>query len=125
MSDSKNGQNNNGKEKEIDRLLKLIEAIARVDTKVSAFSEEAKILRDLLADQYKTDITNIKEKLESIDNSFLDFEKRRSELIQTIANLQTSFDKWKIYWSIIAFIGAPAVTTLIIYLIEHFVLHVW
>jgi hypothetical protein len=125
MSDSKNGKTNNGKEKEIDRLLKLIDAIARIDTKVSAFSEEAKILRELLADQYKIDITDIRERLDSIDGSIFDAEKRRNELIQTVADLQKSFDKWKIYWSIIAFIGAPIVTTVVIWSIEHFILHQW
>jgi len=114
MSDSKNGQNNNGKEKEIDRLLKLIDSIARVDTKLTVF-----------ADQYKIDLVDIKEKINIVTDNILDIEKRRNEIIKTASDLQESFNKWKIYFSLISFIGAPAVTTLIIYLIEHFVLHVW
>jgi len=114
MSDNKNGKTDNGKEKEIDRLLKLIDSIARVDTKLTAF-----------ADQYKIDLIDIKEKINTVTDNILDVEKRRNEIIKTTSDLQESFNKWKIYFSLISFAGAPAITTLIIYLIEHFVLKVW
>lgn len=114
MSDSKNGKTDNGKEKEIDRLLKLIDSIARVDTKLTG-----------LNDQYKIDLADIKEKINTICNNILDVEKRRNEIIKTTSNLQESFNKWKIYFSLISFVGAPAITTLVIYIIEHFVLCVW
>lgn len=114
MSDNQNGKNGKTKNGEIDRLLKLIDSIARVDTKLTA-----------LDNQYKIDIANIKEEIDTIRKDILDAEKRKNETIQMVVDLQKSFDKWKIYWSIIAFIGAPTVTTIIIWSIEHFLLHQW
>jgi chromosome segregation ATPase len=115
MSNGENGKNG----KEIDRLLKLIDAIARVDEKLDALNE-----------QYKIDCNNTKERINSIAAQLNDLEKRRSDLIHQvddnanqIVKMQEGISRWKIYWGAIAFVVSPTLTTLIIYLFEHFILH--
>lgn len=107
MSNGENGKN--GKEKEIDRLLRLIDSVARIDTKVTSIDE-----------QTKEQIGDIKQRITEICNQLLDLEKRRSDLVQQVERNEASIIKmregiarWKIYWSAIAFIVVPLFTYLI------------
>lgn len=140
MSNGKNGKN--GSEKEIDRLLEIVRALARVDTKVTAVddkleSEITDIKKELEAcssrlacieaegaKTIQTQIADIKKRIDKVCDDILDSEKRRVDLIKMVADLQKSFDRWKMYYSAIIGIGAPAITALIIYLIEHFIVHI-
>jgi septal ring factor EnvC (AmiA/AmiB activator) len=109
MSDGKNGKN--GSEKEIDRLLEIVRALARVDTKVTGLddkleSEIADIKRELEAcssrlacieaegaKTIQTQIADIKKRIDKVCDDILDAEKRRSELIGIVSGLQNSFNK--------------------------------
>lgn len=112
MSNSENGKN--GKEKEIDRLLKLIDSLARIDEKLDALHE-----------QYNIDCTNNKERMDTLQGQVNDLEKRRSDLVQQVEDTKNKINKleegiarWKIYWAAIAFIASPAITTIIILIID-------
>jgi predicted nucleic acid-binding Zn-ribbon protein len=112
MQNSENGKN--GKEKEIDRLLQIIDSVARVDTKL-----------DDLDAQYRIDIKEIKQLIETIDKRIDDLEKRRSDLVQQvcqnaneISELKEYIARWKLYWSAISFIAVPLFTYLIVKLMN-------
>jgi chromosome segregation ATPase len=114
MSNSQNGKN--GKEKEIDRLLKLIDSIGRIDEKLDALHE-----------QYNIDCADNKERMNTLQAQVNDLEKRRSDLVQQVEDTKNKINKleegiarWKIYWAAIAFIASPILTTVIIFLITHF-----
>lgn len=141
MSDGKNGKN--GSEKEIDRLLEIVRALARVDIKVTAVddkleSEIEDIKRELEAcssrlacieaegaKTIQTQIADIKKRIDKVCDDILDAEKRRSDLIGIVSGLQNSFNKlqvslkrWKTYWAIIALIISPLVSYLVVKLLN-------
>lgn len=101
---------NNGGNKEIDRIAKLIEQITRVDTKLGT-----------LLEQYRIDINDLKEECEHITTRIDDLEKRRSELVHEVegtkvdeAKLKAEFDKWKMIWGAVALIVSPILTAILI-----------
>lgn len=143
MSDSKNGKN--GSEKEIDRLLSIVQALARVDTKVSVLDEQLKSDITELKEEIKVcserlacietsgarplqiRIEDLSKKLDDACNRLIALENLRAEIIKStgdnalaIVKLQSQYDKTKWIWAAIAGIGTPAITTLIVLLVEYF-----
>jgi len=133
MSNGENGKT--AKNGEIDRLLKLIDSVARIDTKIAILVEQQKTdvdriksLTDELerrtgelekygAQTIRDQIKDIKDDLGICSQDIMDAERRRNEVIKQIADLQKEFDRWKIYFGLIAFIGSPAITTFIIWIV--------
>jgi chromosome segregation ATPase len=141
MSDSKNRKN--GSEKEIDRLLEIVRALARVDTKVTVLDDELKSEIDEIKTELKelstrlscveiegakpiqVQLTDIKSRIDKVCDDILDAEKRRNQLIEVVSGLQNSFNKlqtsfkrWKTYWAIIALIVSPLVSYLVVKLLN-------
>jgi hypothetical protein len=95
---SENGKSGN---KEIDRLISLIEKVTRLDTKLGEFCR-----------QYLLDLADIKK----LTN---DNDKRIEELEKKCIMLKASFDKWKMVWGAVAIIVVPILTTIVV-LVIHF-----
>lgn len=143
MSDSKNGKN--GSEKEIDRLLSIVQALARVDTKVSVLDEQlksdiAELKQEITAcserlacvetsgtKPMQVRLENLSKKLDDACNRLISLENLRVEITKAIGDnalaivkLQSQYDKTKWIWAAIAGIGTPAITALIVLLVEYF-----
>lgn len=143
MSNGENGKNGKASQTELDRLLKLIDAIARIDTKVESLSEQCKIdvtrvkeITDILEKRLLSIETEgakpIRELLEQLKcridvnaTNITSLEQRRSELVQLVANCDNKIDRieegitrWKIYWGAVTFIVVPLFTYLIVKLLN-------
>lgn len=90
-------------DKEIDRLIKLIEQISRLDTKV-----------DILCKQYTVDLNNMKEMLTEQSKKAEKLQEEHEDLKDLFVKLQVSYDKYKWVWGALAIIITPIITTLVI-----------
>lgn len=104
----------NGSGKEVDRLLLLIEKIARVDTKLDEYSK-----------QYIIDERNIKDVISLLQDDIEAIETKCDEILIKYTDikidfneLKSSYDKQKWIWSAASIIIAPILTTIIIIVIN-------
>jgi membrane-associated HD superfamily phosphohydrolase len=97
-----------------DKLLELIETVARIDTKVEEMCE--KHIKDLEQTEHMSRENKDKvEKLqEEINTLKLDSEKAISDLKTEFLKLKLSNDKMKWIWGALAIVVVPIITTLIV-----------
>ena len=96
--------------------MKLVDQLARVDEKLDAW-----------CDQYRIDVKEFHDLCNQIQAKVDDLEKRRSELVKEVeetktraAEMKAEFDKWKLIWGAIAIVVTPAITTLVLFVLDHF-----
>lgn len=94
-------------EQEIERLLKLIDQIARVDTKL-----------DGLCKQYVDDIAQLRKECDDMRRIADKLRDEHDTLKDLFVKLQVSYDKWKWIWGAIAVVVTPIITSIVIFIIH-------
>jgi chromosome segregation ATPase len=143
MSNSENGKNGKAKNGEIDRLLKLIDAVARIDTKVSALNDQLRQEIEELKERQKSyeerlayiessgakpmqkQFEDLSKRVDDACNRVVSLEERRSDLVQQVEKNEMAITKtdegitrWKIYWGAVTFIVVPLFTYIVVKLLN-------
>ena len=114
-------QSRQSAESRIDKLLELVDAVARVDTKMDSFCkdtiEELKELKGDLAGGVAEHV-KITARVEQLEKDLIAARNERTEW-------KAEFEKWKWRLGVIAPILTVLITTAIIALLEHFLGSFW
>jgi uncharacterized coiled-coil DUF342 family protein len=94
-------------DQEIERLLKLIDKIARIDTKLDDFCK-----------QYIDDLTQLRKECDEMKRTSDKLREEHDILKDLFVKLQVSYDKWKWIWRAIAVVVTPIITSIVIFVIH-------
>ena len=108
-------------EARIDKLLELVDAVARVDTKMDSFCKDTiEELKELKEDLSKGTVEYAKTtaRVEQLEKDLIKAQNDKNEW-------KAEFDKWKWRLGVIAPVLTILITTAIIAIIEHFLGSFW
>jgi DNA-binding protein H-NS len=125
MQNGENGKN--GKEKEIDRLLNIIDSVARVDEKLDVFTKEcseleervilleregAKVVQERIND-LQTQFKEMRELIETSRKEIATLTEKCNTTMVSIEKQKSEYQKYKWIWGAITFFIVPCFTYLL------------